>query len=277
MIANAEPSLEAALAALQPRLSVRPEVALVLGSGLGDLADEIDDATRIPFADVPGFVAPGVAGHKGLLVVGRLEGVPCVALQGRFHLYEGHSAAAVALPTRVMLALGARTLLVTNAAGALNRSFVPGDLMVIDDHINLLWSNPLIGPVHAGETRFPDMSRPYDPALQELAERVALTHGVRTRRGVYLATLGPSYETPAEIRMMQRLGADAVGMSTVPEVLVARAQGARVLGISLITNYAAGTTSAALSHDEVVAAGAAARADFARLVRGILGSLPTIQ
>lgn len=268
LVADASPA--DAVGALRPLLRERPEVALVLGSGLGDLADELDDAVRIAFSDVPGFVAPGVAGHRGLLVAGRLEGVPCIALQGRFHLYEGHSPAAVALPTRVMLALGARTLLVTNAAGALNRSFEPGDLMVIDDHINLLWRNPLTGPVHAGEERFPDMSRPYDPALQARAEEVARENGIRVRRGVYVATLGPSYETPAEIRMMQRLGGDAVGMSTVPEVLVARASGARVLGVSLITNYAAGTTSAALSHDEVIAAGGAARADFARLVRGVL-------
>ncbi|MGH7444907.1 MAG: purine-nucleoside phosphorylase [Longimicrobiales bacterium] len=264
-----------AVAALHSRLRQTPAVALVLGSGLGELADELEDAVHIPFADVPGFVAPGVAGHRGMLVAGMLEGVACIALQGRFHLYEGHSAAAVALPTRVMLALGAHTLFVTNAAGALNRSFEPGDLMVIDDHINLLWRNPLTGPAHEGEERFPDMARPYDPELQALAQQVALDHGVRTRRGVYVATLGPSYETPAEIRMMQRLGGDAVGMSTVPEVLVARARAARVLGISLISNYAAGMTSAALSHDEVMAAGAAARADFAHLVRGVLSRMPT--
>jgi purine-nucleoside phosphorylase len=273
MSALAAPSPADALAALRPRLSERPAVALVLGSGLGALADEIEDAVRIPFSDVPGFVAPGVAGHRGMLVAGRLEGTPCIALQGRFHLYEGHSPAAVALPTRVMLALGARTLLVTNAAGALNRSFEPGDLMVIDDHVNLLWRNPLIGAEHEGEDRFVDMSRPYDPELQALAQDVAREHGIRMRRGVYVATLGPSYETPAEIRMMQRLGGDAVGMSTVPEVLVARARGARVLGISLITNYAAGTTSALLSHDDVVAAGTAARADFARLVRGVIARI----
>ncbi len=275
MSGDASPSTAEALAALRPRLAEPPRVALVLGSGLGELADEIDGAVRVPFSDVPGFVAPGVAGHRGLLVAGRLEGVPCIALQGRFHLYEGHSAAAVALPTRVMLALGAQTLIVTNAAGALNRSFQPGDLMVIDDHVNLLWHNPLVGAVHEGEERFPDMSRPYDAALQALAREVALEHGIRLRRGVYVATLGPSYETPAEIRMMQRLGGDAVGMSTVPEVLVARAHGARVLGISLITNHAAGTTSAVLSHDEVVAAGAAARADFARLVRGVMSRIPS--
>lgn len=266
-----------AVAVLQARLPQTPEVALVLGSGLGDLADEFDDAVRIPFADVPGFAATAVVGHRGMLVAGTLEGVSCIALQGRFHLYEGHSAEAVALPTRVMLALGARLLVVTNAAGALNRSFEPGELMVIDDHINLLGVNPLVGRVHEGEERFPDMSRAYDPALQALAQEVALAHGIRMRRGVYLATLGPSYETPAEIRMMQRLGGDAVGMSTVPEVLVARARGVRVLGISLITNYAAGTTSAELSHDEVMAAGAAARDDFSRLVRGVLSRLPTTE
>lgn len=272
----AAPATRDALAALRPRLPGPPAVALVLGSGLGELADEIEDAVRIPFSDVPGFVAPEVAGHRGLLVAGRLEGVPCIALQGRFHLYEGHSPAAVALPTRVMLALGAHTLFVTNAAGGLNRSFEPGDLMVIDDHINLLWRSPLRGPVHAGEARWPDMARPYDPGLQALAQDVALANGIRIRRGVYVATLGPSYETPAEIRMMQRLGGDAVGMSTVPEVLVARAHGARVLGISLITNHAAGITAAPLSHDEVVAAGVAARVDFARLVRGVLSRMNTL-
>ncbi len=272
----AAPATRAALDALQPHLRERPAVALVLGSGLGELADEFEQAVRIPFSDVPGFVAPGVAGHRGMLVAGRLEGVPCIALQGRFHLYEGHGPAAVALPTRVMLALGARTLLVTNAAGGLNRSFEPGDLMVIDDHIDLLWRSPLRGPVRAGEERWPDMARPYDATLQALAQDVALAHGIRIRRGVYVATLGPSYETPAEIRMMQRMGGDAVGMSTVPEVLVARALGARVLGISLITNFAAGITAAPLSHDEVVAAGTAARADFARLVRGVLSRLNTL-
>lgn len=276
MSAQVIPSTRDALDALRARLREMPDVALVLGSGLGDLADEIDDAVRIPFSDVPGFVAPGVEGHRGMLVAGRLEGVRCIALQGRFHLYEGHSPAAVALPTRVMLGLGARTLLVTNAAGGLNRSFSPGDLMLIDDHINLLWRNPLSGPVHADEARYPDMARPYDPALQRMAERVAIEHGIRVRRGVYVATLGPSYETPAEIRMMQWLGGDAVGMSTVPEVLVARAQGARVLGISLITNYAAGIMPAPLSHDEVVAAGAAAREDFTKLVRGVLARMQTL-
>src|SRR5690606_18533961 len=239
MMAVASPSTSETLDALRARLPEPPDVALVLGSGLGDLADEIDDAVRIPFSDVPGFVAPGVAGHRGMLVAGHLEDVRCIALQGRFHLYEGHSAAAVALPTRVMLALGARTLIVTNAAGGLNRSFEPGDLMLIDDHVSLLWRNPLSGPVHEGEERRPDMARPYDPALQLLAEQVAVEHGIRVRRGVYVATLGPSYETPAEIRMMQWMGGDAVGMSTVPEVQIARARGARVLGISLITNYAA--------------------------------------
>lgn len=276
MMAAASPSTAATLDALRARLPGPPDVALVLGSGLGDLADEIDDAVRIPFSDVPGFVAPGVAGHRGMLVAGHLEGVRCIALQGRFHLYEGHSAAAVALPTRVMLALGARTLIVTNAAGGLNRSFEPGDLMLIDDHVSLLWRSPLSGPVHEGEERRPDMARPYDPALQLLAEQVALEHGIRVRRGVYVATLGPSYETPAEIRMMQWMGGDAVGMSTVPEVQIARARGARVLGISLITNYAAGIMPAPLSHDEVVAAGAAARHDFTTLVRGVLSRMTTL-
>ena len=273
VIASAAAQLEAASATLRRHVAMRPDVALILGSGLGDLADEIDAAVRVPFEKVPGFAAPGVVGHRGMLVAGRLEGVACIALQGRFHLYEGYDAATVALPVRAMLALGAHTLIVTNAAGALNRTFVPGDLMVIDDHINLLGRNPLIGAVVAGETRFPDMSRPYDPRLQALALDVALRHGIRAHRGVYLATLGPSYETPAEIRMMQRLGGDAVGMSTVPEVLVARARGARVLGISLITNCAGGSEGTPLSHDEVVAAAAAAHTDFVRLIRGVLAGM----
>jgi purine-nucleoside phosphorylase len=173
-----------------------------------------------------------------------------------------------------MLGLGARRLIVTNAAGGINRSLRAGDLMLIDDHINLMWSNPLAGPVVDGDTRFPDMSRPYDPALQELATAVALQERVRLVRGVYAALLGPSYETPAEVRMLERLGADAVGMSTAPEVLVARARGVPVLGISLISNAAAGLTPEPLSHDEVVAAGVEAQGRFTRLVRGVVRRLP---
>jgi purine-nucleoside phosphorylase len=252
----------------------RPELALILGSGLGGLADELTDPVAVPFAGIPGFPAAAVAGHAGRLVLGMLEGRTCVVLQGRFHLYEGHDAATVALPARVMLGLGAATLIVTNAAGGINRGFRAGDLMLIDDHINLMWSNPLTGPVVEGDARFPDMSRPYDPALQQLAGEVALAERVRLVRGVYAALLGPAYETPAEVRMLERLGADAVGMSTVPEVLVAGARGVPVLGISLISNAAAGISAVPLSHEEVVAAGSEARDRFTRLLRGVVRRLP---
>ncbi len=246
---------------------------IVLGSGLGALGDHVEDAVRIPFAEIPGFAASAVEGHKGMFVAGKLEGVDVVALQGRFHLYEGHGADVAALPIRAMAALGADTMIVSNAAGALNPTFPPGMLMIIDDHINLMWRNPLFGPVHDGETRFPDMSQPYDPELQGLAERIALENRIPVTRGVYLAVLGPSYETPAEIRMFRKFGGDAVGMSTIPEVIAARALGVRVLGVSLITNPAAGSTGIPLSHDEVIEAGKEASGRFITLVRGVIKNL----
>ncbi len=255
---------------LRERVTRRPRVMFVLGSGLGALADELEDAVRIPFAEIPGFAAATVEGHAGTLVAGRLEGVECIALQGRYHLYEGHPPERVVLPIRVMAALGARTLIVTNAAGGINQTFRAGDLMLIDDHINFMGRNPLIGPLVPGDIRFPDMTEPYDRGLQRLAEEAALEQGIHTVRGVYAAVTGPSYETPAEIRMLGRLGADAVGMSTVPEVLTARALGLRVLGVSLITNLAAGISIAPLAHDAVVAAGLEARDRFTSLVRGFL-------
>jgi purine-nucleoside phosphorylase len=258
---------------LRSRITHKPRVLLVLGSGLGALADQVSDAVAIPFADVPGFAPAHVIGHQGRLVAGTLEGVPVIALQGRYHMYEGHSAQAVALPVRTAAALGAEIMIVTNAAGGLNRNFRPGDLMLIDDHINMTGQNPLIGPVLPREQRFPDMSQPYDRALQEIAEHVALECKQRLVRGVYLAVLGPSYETPAEIRMYERFGADAIGMSTVPEVITARALGLRVLGISLISNVAAGMSGEPLTHDEVIEAGIQASAAFAGLVRGILAQI----
>jgi purine-nucleoside phosphorylase len=258
---------------LAERIEVRPEVGLILGSGLGGLADELEPAVRIGFGEIPGFARPAVEGHAGVLAAGLLEGVPCIALQGRYHLYEGHSAQAVVFPVRTMIALGVQTLIVTNAAGAVRRTLSPGDLMLIDDHINLTGHNPLVGPVREGEVRFPDMSRPYDRRLQELAGSVAAEQGLRLERGVYCALLGPSYETPAEVRMCERLGADVVGMSTVPEVLAARAAGIRVLGITLVSNAAAGLSPVPLSHDEVVEAGRQARGYFGNLVRGVLRRL----
>ena len=263
-----------AVAFLRARIDRVPRAMIVLGSGLGALGDEIENATRIPFAEIPGFPASAVEGHKGMFVAGRLAGVDVVALQGRFHLYEGHDARTAALPIRALAALGARILIVSNAAGALNPAFAPGTLMIIDDHINLMWRNPLVGPVRSGEVRFPDMSRPYDPQLQALAERIALEQRIAVARGVYLAVLGPSYETPAEIRMFRKLGGDAVGMSTIPEVIAARALGVRVLGISLITNAAAGATGEPLSHAEVIEAGREASGRFTTLVRGVIENLP---
>jgi purine-nucleoside phosphorylase len=272
---TASPSADPRAAAewLRPRIGPPPAVGLVLGSGLGTLADSFDDAVAVPFADIPGFAASTIAGHSGRLIAGTLEGVRCIALQGRLHLYEGHDAAAVAFPARVLVRLGIRVLVVTNAAGALDPRFRAGDLMILDDHINLLWRNPLIGPVLDGEVRFPDMSEPYDRSLQARAERVALAHGIRAVRGVYCAVPGPSYETPAEIRMLARIGGHAVGMSTVPEVLVARAAGVRVLGISVITNALVRPAGQPLTHEEVIAAGNAARASLERLVRGVLAEI----
>ncbi|MBX6364138.1 MAG: purine-nucleoside phosphorylase [Gemmatimonadetes bacterium] len=266
-------SMTETLAFLHERLTERPRVLLILGSGLGGFADELEDAVRIPYAEIPGFPPSTVEGHKGQLVAGRAEGVECLALQGRFHLYEGHPPERLALPVRAAAALGARTLIVTNAAGGVNPAFRAGDLMLIEDHINLMGRNPLIGPVIPGDPRFPDMSEPYDRGLRAIAERVALERRIRLVRGVYLAVAGPSYETPAEVRMFRRLGADAVGMSTVPEVIVARALGVRVLGVSLITNAAAGVAATPLSHADVVAAGAEAAGRFTALLRGILTEL----
>lgn len=265
--------LQKTVAYLRARLPAQPRVMLVLGSGLGALGDEIENAVRIPFGDIPGFHASNVEGHKGLLVAGTIEGVDCIAMQGRFHLYEGHSAQTAAFPVRVMAALGAKTLIVTNAAGGVNSALQAGQLMIIEDHINFMFRNPLTGPVVEGDLRFPDMSQPYDRALQQLAERIARAQDISVARGVYFAVTGPSYETLAEIKMFELLGADAVGMSTIPEVIAARAMGIRVLGISLITNAAAGMTGEPVTHEEVIAAGNEAGPRFVKLVRGVIREL----
>lgn len=267
--------VSAAVQRVAGRLREPPRAVVVLGSGLGGLAEEVADAVRIPYDEIPGFAAPTVQGHQGLLVAGRLEGVPCLVMQGRFHLYEGHTAEVVARPVRTAAALGARTLLVTCAAGGLNPRLRAGDLMLLDDHVNLMGRNPLIGPVAPDEPRFPDMAAPYDPELQRVAVEVARSERIPLQRGVYCALTGPSYETRAEVRMLARF-ADAVGMSTVPEVLAARAIGMRVLGLSLITNPAAGLGPGALDHEDVVAAGAEAADRFGRLVRGVLRRLAAV-
>jgi len=227
-------------------------LAIILGSGLGGLAARIGGARRVPFRDIPGFPAATVHGHAGELISGTLAGRPVLALAGRFHLYEGHSARLAGFSVRVLHALGAKTLFVSNAAGGVNRTFAAGDLMSIADHINLMWRNPLEGPLEEGDVRFPDMSAPYDAALRTTLHKTALASGIPLREGVYAGLLGPSYETPAEVRMLERIGADAVGMSTVPEVIVARAIGMRVVGVSCITNLASGLSLTALSHDEVI-------------------------
>jgi purine-nucleoside phosphorylase len=247
-----------------------PRLAIILGSGLGQLADRIERAANIPYADIPGFPPSTVVGHAGRLVAGAIDGCDVIALSGRFHLYEGHAAQIAALPVRVARALGARALFVSNAAGGVRFTLKPGDLMLIEDHINLMWRNPLIGPVVDGDERFPDMSAPYDRDLLAILREVAFDVGVPVQEGVYAGLLGPSYETPAEVRMLRWMGADAVGMSTVPEVLAARAIGMRVAGVSCITNHAAGMTNQPLSHHEVLEVAERVKDDFERLVRGFV-------
>lgn len=268
------PAIDAAVALVRARLgSVAPRVAIVLGSGLGHLADTVAKPVRIPYGDIPGFPEPGVAGHKGELVVGTLEGVPVLVQSGRFHLYEGHPIETTALPVRVFARLGIKTLIVTNAAGGIRSTFRPGTLMLISDHVNLMFRNPLIGPVLDGEERFPDMSEPYDRTLRKLARDVARDARIPLDEGVYVGLLGPSYETPAEIRMLQRFGVDAVGMSTVPEVIVARARGLQCLGFSTITNLAAGISPTVLSHQEVLEVGRQVGAALGSIVAGVVARL----
>jgi purine-nucleoside phosphorylase len=250
-----------------------PAVAIILGSGLGGLADRLEARRAVSFHDIPGFPGASVIGHDGSLVAGTLDGREVIALAGRFHMYEGHGARLAAFPVRVLHALGARTLFVSNAAGGIRRTFVAGDLMVIEDHINLMWRNPLIGPLEPGERRFPDMSDPYDPDLRSLLREAALRAKVRVVEGVYAGLLGPTYETPSEVRMLERLGIDAVGMSTVPEVVVARALGMRVAGMSCIANLAAGMTSAPISHADVLAGSARAAVAFEAVVREFVRAL----
>ena len=259
---------------LRSRLgSQEPVAALILGSGLGGLADRIADPVRVPFAQIPGFPSATVAGHAGALISGLLAGRPVLALAGRFHMYEGHAAALAAFPTRVLHALGAKTLIVSNAAGGVRPTLAPGDLMLIRDHINFMFRNPLIGPNDANEARFPDMSSPYDEDLARLAHTVAREERIAVTEGVYCGLLGPSYETPAEVRMLSFLGADAVGMSTVPEVIVARALQMRVLGVSCVTNMACGLTTTPITHAEVIETTARVAEQFERLVSGVVARL----
>jgi purine-nucleoside phosphorylase len=242
-----------------------PVAGLILGSGLGELTKRIENQRFVPYADLPGFAVPTIPGHLGRLISGTLAGRQVLALAGRFHVYEGHSAAESAFPVRVLHALGATTLLLSNAAGGIRRSFKPGDLMIIRDHVNLTWRNPLIGPVVPGDERFPDMSDPWDPELRNLLAECASTVGVAITDGVYVGLSGPSYETPAEVRMLETFGVDAVGMSTVHEVIVARAIGMRVAGMSCITNLAAGLSDEIISHADVLEVTKAAGEKFEQI------------
>jgi purine-nucleoside phosphorylase len=243
-----------------------PRVAIILGSGLGGFARHIERATRIPFGGIPGLPAATVAGHSGELVHGTVDGQEVIALAGRLHLYEGYPADIVGLPVRIVHALGVRTIFISNAAGAIRPDLTPGTLMVIRDHINMSWRNPLTGPVQPGEHRFPDMSSPYSRVLGDRFITIARAAGAAVSEGTYAAVLGPSYETRAEIRMLAGMGADAVGMSTVPEVLVARALGMRVTAVSCITNAAAGA-GARLDHADVLATAGGIAPIFERAVR----------
>lgn len=250
-----------------------PEIAIVLGSGLGELADEFCEFA-IPYCEIPGFEASHVSGHKSRLVFAEINGKKVVMMQGRFHYYEGHSIQKVVFPIKVMKKLGVKTLILTNAAGGVNASFNPSDLMIITDHINHMNVNPLIGlnDDSMGE-RFPDMSEVYTPELVDLVKKTASRLGIDTQEGVYMALTGPSYETPAEVRMARIVGADAVGMSTVPEAIVAKWAGMKVIGISCICNSAAGVSTVALSHSDVINAANVAKDRFKKLVKEVVKSL----
>jgi purine-nucleoside phosphorylase len=255
--------------------SQKPEIGIVLGSGLGGLANDIENAERVAFNEIPGFPTATVLGHAGALVSGKLSGRDVVALAGRFHMYEGHPPQLAAFPVRVMHELGAPIYFASNAAGGVSRNLTAGDLMIITDHLNLTGLNPLTGPVEEGDERFPDMSAPYDLELCEMLRRAAAKAGVEPKEGVYTWLPGPSFETRSEVRMLERLGADAVGMSTVPEVIVARAIGMRVAAMSCIANAASGVTDAPVLHTDVLEVTARAARGFQALVREFVASLPT--
>ncbi|HSF81368.1 MAG TPA: purine-nucleoside phosphorylase [Anaerolineales bacterium] len=264
---------------IRARISSQPEVALILGSGLGSLADSVKQATLIPYQELPSWPVSTVEGHQGRLVIGQLEGKDVMVMQGRAHYYEGYSIAQLGLPVRVSQRLGIQTLIVTNAAGAVNPDYTPGDLMLITDHLNLIGMaglNPLRGPnLDEMGPRFPDMSRAYDPRLCNLARQVAQERDIQLREGVYVCLAGPSFETPADLRFLRAMGVDAVGMSTVPEVTVARHGGQRALGISGISNKANLDGNTVTTHEEVLQAGEIIVPKLATLIRGVLQRLPS--
>jgi purine-nucleoside phosphorylase len=263
----------AAAAALRERIGTPPKALLVLGSGLGPMAESVDGAVQVSFDELPGFPAARVEGHAGKYLSGRLEGVEVLVQAGRLHAYEGHPMDLVVLPIRIAVELGIETVILTNAAGGIHPQLDAGSLMLIDDHINFIGQSPLTGAVQGDETRFPDMSAPYDPELRALARDAALVERIPLIEGTYAGLLGPSYETPAEVRMLQKLGVDAVGMSTVPETITARASGLRVLAFSLITNKGSGLSMEKLDHADVVEVGRTAGKDLERILRRVLRSL----
>jgi purine-nucleoside phosphorylase len=259
---------------IRARSSAEARVAIVLGSGLGAFAEDLTEATEIRYDEIPGFAHTTVEGHAGRLVIGKVGEVTVAAMQGRFHFYEGYSLQDVTFPIRVLKLLGVRTLVLTNAAGSLNVEFTPGSLMVITDHMNLLGDNPLRGNNDERfGPRFPDLSTVYSPELQSIVIQEGSEMGIELRRGIYAALSGPSYETPAEIHMVRTLGADAVGMSTVPEAIVARHMGMNVVGISCITNLAAGVSNRPIDHSQVMAIGERVRGTFTELLRRIVPRL----
>lgn len=267
-------NIQKAAGFLKEKYPHTPKIGLILGSGLGVLADEIEQSVKIPYHEIPDFPVSTVEGHAGQLVFGVLSGVEVVAMQGRFHFYEGYRLEKVTFPVRVMKQLGVETLIVTNAAGGVNESFTPGDLMIISDHINNMGTNPLIGPNDGrlGE-RFPDMSEAYTKDLRAIAKEIATELHIHVKEGVYYGNPGPVYETPAEIRMIRTLGGDAVGMSTVPEVIVARHSGMKVLGISCISNMAAGILDQPLTHEEVIETTEKVKANFLQYIKAIVNRI----
>ena len=269
--------IDEAADAIRSRTSYKPRVGLILGSGLNALADSVQNADFIPYADLPNWPRSTVHGHAGRLVIGELEGQPVLVMQGRVHFYEGYSMSQVTLPVRVMVRLGLEMMIVTNAAGGINPDFVPGDVMLITDNLNLVGmsgANPLMGPnIDELGPRFPDMSRAYDPELMEKARKVAMESKLSLREGVYCGLSGPSFESPADLRFLRMAGADSVGMSTVPEVIVARHGGLRVLGFSGISNKAHLDGSTLTTHEEVIEAGKVITPKIETIVRGVLRSL----
>jgi purine-nucleoside phosphorylase len=260
---------------IKQKLTSIPSIGLILGSGLGVLAEEITNRIDIEYKDIPHFPVSTVVGHKGQLVIGTLKGQNVIAMQGRFHYYEGYSMEQVTFPVRVLKQLGIESLIITNAAGGINKSFVPGDLMIITDHINNMGTNPLIGPnIDELGTRFPDMSKVYDSTYIKHALECANVLNLNVKKGVYVGNTGPVYETPAEVNMLRSFGADAVGMSTVPEATVARHASIRVLGISCISNMAAGVLDQPLSHDEVIETTERVQENFLQFVKKVVHSLP---